>query len=412
MSEPPTGSSLSTVDLVSPEAIADPYAAMAPLREAGTGVHYNEPLGGWVVTRYDDVQAALLDWERLSSDRISTYYEPRMGGPKHEVYAPTYEVLRRWMVFVDPPDHKRLRTLVEHAFKPRTLEAREPRIVQMIDELLDPLEGTFDWVSSFAYLLPVLVISDFLGVPASDRDLIKGWSDDILNLIFGAYEVPNRHERARDAFVDFGAYLRDHIRDRTTNPGDDLVTHLLAARDADERLTEDEVVATCILLLFGGHETTTNLLANGLRALLQHPEARDRLARDHEALGKWPVEELLRFDGPSKAAPRIVRTEHERGGHTLKAGDKVLILQSAANRDPRQFEHADRIDLGRKPNLHLTFGYGIHYCLGAPLARVEGRLAFPRVLARFPELALTSTAPRWQPTILSRALRRLEVTAG
>ena len=406
-------SSLNEVDLVSEDAIADPYRATAPLREEGSGVHFNEPYGGWVITRYDDVQAALLDWERLSSDRISAYYAPRVAGPKRALYEPTYDVLKRWMVFIDPPDHKRLRTLVEHAFKPRTLEARESAVAALIDDLLEPLGGRFDWVSSFAYLLPVLVISEFLGVPASDRELIKGWSDDIMNLIFGAYEVSNRHERARDAFSDFGQYLRDHVRHRTRSPGDDLVTELIAARDADERLSEDEIVATCVLLLFGGHETTTNLLANGLRALLMNPSAARQLRDPSSALGKWPIEELLRFDGPSKAAPRIARIDHERGGQRIRAGDKVLILQCAANRDPRQFTDPDRLELARKPNLHLTFGYGIHYCIGAPLARLEGRLALPRVLHRFPELSLPLDAPQpWVPTILSRALRSLTVDAG
>lgn len=405
-------SELSQIDLVSEAAIADPYGAMAPLRESGRGVHWNEPLGGWVVTRYDDVRAALLDWERLSSDRVSLFYEPRIHGPRRDVYAPTYEVLRRWMVFVDPPDHRRLRTLVDHAFKPRTLEAREPGIASLVDALLDPLEGEVDWVASFAYLLPVLVICDFLGVPASDRDLVKRWSAAIMNLVFGAYGVADRHERARDALVEFGDYLRDLIRHRTAHPGDDLVTELLLAREDDARLSEEEVVATCVLLLFGGHETTTNLLANGLRTLLQHPDAAHRLRTGSEALGKWPVEELLRFDGPSKAAPRIARVEHERGGCTIREGDRVLILQSAANRDPRQFDAPDAVDLSRKPNLHLTFGYGIHYCIGAPLARVEGRLALPRVLQRFPDIRLGVAPHQWHSTILSRSLMGLPVVTS
>jgi len=402
---------LAGIDLASPEAAADPYRAMTPLREADDGVHWNEPFGGWVIARYDDVRDALHDWERLSSDRISPYYEARLEGPKRDLYLPTYEILRRWMVFVDPPGHKRLRTLVDHAFKPRTLDAQEPRIAALVDELLDPLAGSVDWVSSFAYLLPVLVISDFLGVPAADRHLIKGWSDTILQLIFGDYTVPDRHERAREAFVAFGDYLRGHVADRRKRPGDDLISELVRAREDDDALTEDEVVATCVLLLFGGHETTTNLLANGLLALLRHPEQMARYRSEGDALGKWPVEELLRYDGPSKAAPRVVRVDHDRGGRRLRAGEKVLILQCAANRDPRQFDAPDRLDLGRRPNPHLTFGYGIHYCIGAPLARVEGRLAFPRLFERFREVELDQEAPppAFSPTILSRSLRRLPV---
>lgn len=402
--------SVEDVDLMAADAVVDPYAALAPLREAGTGVHWNEAFGGWLVTRYDDVRDALHDWERLSSDRVSGFYERKLAGPDRAVYEPTYEVLRRWMVFVDPPDHRRLRTLVDHAFKPRTLDAREPAIAALVDELLDPLDGRVDWVESFAYLLPVLVISDFLGVPPADRELIKGWSTTILQLIFGDYTVPDRHERARDAFVAFGDYLRKHVADRRRRPGDDLVTELIQAREEGQALSEDEIVATCVLLLFGGHETTTNLLANGLLALLRHPEQLARLRSEGDALGKWPVEEMLRWDGPSKAAPRVARVDHERGGQRVRAGDKVLIVQCAGNRDPRQFERAEAFDVGRKPNAHLTFGYGIHYCIGAPLARVEGRLAFPRLLERFRAVELDGGAPlRWHPTILSRSLVSLPV---
>ncbi len=396
-------------DLLADDVVRDPYTYFGALRESDP-VHWNPSWDGWILTRYDDVVGAFADFERLSADRITPFYEDRVTGEKRSVYLPTYEVLRRWMVFVDPPAHTRLRRLIEPFFQPPVLKESEGNVVSLVDELLDDMAplGEADFIRHFAYLLPVLVIGDMFGVPREDRDRIKGWSDDILKLVFGSYNVPDRHELARDSLVAFGDYLRDLIRQRRASPGDDLISRLMAAGDDGEALDDEEVVATCILLLFGGHETTTNLLANGLRALLQRPAELQRLA-DNPRLVRTGVDELLRFDSPSKAIMRIVRRDFELHGRSLQAGQKVLLVQASANRDPRRFEAPDELDVGRRKNRHAAFGAGIHTCIGAPLARVEGRLAFPRILERLPGLRLVEAEPRWHPTILNRALVELPV---
>lgn len=397
-------------DLLAPEVIADPYAHFGRLREQ-TPVYWNEQWGGWILTRYADVQRAFRDFKNLSADRIGPYYA---RGDRKIRYATTYEVLRSWMVFVDPPEHRRLRSLVDHAFHPRVMRQAAPRLGALTDDLVEDLaedlaEGGAEYVSRFAYLLPVLVISDMFGLPAADRDLIKRWSDDILQLVFGAYDVPDRHERAQKSLREFVDYLEEHVADRRRRPGADLISVMVQSEEDGEVLTQAEIVSTCILLLFGGHETTTNLLANGLLALLQHPVQRQLLAANMDDLLDSAIEEMLRYDGPSKAIMRLVRQDHELGGASLKAGQKVLLSQASANRDPRRFVRPDVFDVTRQDNRHLGFGFGVHFCIGAPLARLEGRLAFPRLLRRLPELRLEPQTLSWNANILSRSLKHLRV---
>ena len=398
-------------DLLAPEVVAEPYRAFGALREEAP-VQWHEGFGGWLVLRYDALQAAFHDHAQLGADRVTAFYESKLRGPEPEVFRPTYEVLRRWMVFVDPPEHKRLRSLVDHAFRPKALADAEAPVAELVEGLLDEVadaaaRGPVDWLATFAYQLPVLVISDMFGVPRADRDLIKGWSVEIMKLVFGT-DAPDRHAKARAAIVAFGDYLREHIADRRARPREDLISTLVEAREDGAALSDEEVVATCILLLFGGHETTTNLLANGLLALLTHPAQMASLRAAPEARIKRGVEEMLRYDSPSKAMLRVARRTHTRGGHTLQEGDLVLLVQASANRDPRRFEAPGTLRLDRPKNLHVAFGYGIHYCIGAPLARLEGRVAFPRVLRRFPEIVRADEAPLdYHATLLNRGLRAL-----
>lgn len=397
-------------DLLEPEVIREPYAFFGRLREERP-VHFNERLGAWVLTRFSEVSPAFRD-PRLSADRITPYYRRKLEGPDAERFQSTFDILSRWMVFTDPPTHTRLRKLVSLAFTPRSVAALEDHIEALVDERLSalPPHGEADLMEALAYPLPVDVISDMLGVPREDRYLLRGWSADILVLVFGAYDVADRHERAKRSFEAFADYLGALIAARRRAPREDLVTALVEARDEEGALSEAEVIATIILLLFGGHETTTNLIANGTLALLDHPDERRQLAQHPEL---WPraVEEMLRYDGPSKAMWRVARAPAEIGRARFSAGDKILLVQAGANRDPSAFAAPNALDVTREKNPHCGFGFGIHYCLGAPLARAEGRIAIRKLFERCPELELARPrdALEWQPTILNRSLTGLPV---
>lgn len=396
-------------NLLSPEVVLDPYTYFGALRESEP-VYWNEQLGGWILTRYDDVMAAFRD-DRLSADRISPYYQRELQKPGGEKHRLTYDVLSRWMVFVDPPDHTRLRKLVDWAFRPRVVENLRPGIQSVIDELIAGLKGkrSFDFVEEFAYPLPVIIISDMFGVPASERDRIRAWSDDIMALVFGAFDQGDRHERARNAFSEFSDYLAELIEQRRTHPGgEDLISMLVEAGDRDDALTDREIIATAILALFGGHETTTNLLANGLKNLLVHPEQLARLRGNWDLLPTC-IEEILRFDGPSKAMWRVALEPVEYGGRRIGKGDRLFLAQTAANRDPRVFDRPDEFDITRPKSRHCGFGYAAHYCIGAPIARMEGAMALRSFLEAFPQPELRQDAFDYQPTVLNRALKSLHI---
>jgi cytochrome P450 len=397
-------------NLLGPEAVADPYGFFGALREDDP-VHWNERYRSWVITRYADVAAAFRD-ERFSADRIGPYLEASSRTMDGGLRA-TFAVLSDWLVFKDPPDHTRLRRLVHRAFTPRAVTRMQERVASIADELIDAFadDGEADLIESFAYPLPAIVIAEMLGVPAEDRDLFKRWSDDLSGLVFGGMEDPNRHRRAVSGMAELVEYLEGLIQRYTAQPEENLITSLVRAREEHDQLSEAEVVATCTLLLFGGHETTTNLIGNGLLALLEHPAERRRLQED-PALTKGAVEEILRFDGPAKAVARLMKDDVVLHGRTLRRGDRVFLVPAAANRDPRQFAEPDRFDVGRGDSSHLGFGFGIHYCLGAPLARLEGTIAIRLLLERLPSLALAAESLDWHPVLLSRGLRRLPVVFG
>ncbi|MCF7549429.1 cytochrome P450 [Pseudonocardia sp. WMMC193] len=384
-------------DLLSPEAVADPYPLLAELREHDP-VHWSERYRSWFVTRYADVDAALRD-PRFSSDRIAPYRRARLDGPDTDPSVrAAFGVLEDWMVFKDPPDHTRLRRLLSRAFTPRAVERIRPRVVQIAAELLDELGPEADLIGEYAYPLTSSVVAELLGVPRADRDRFKDWSDRITGLVFGGMGDPDRHADGADGMAELTAYLDDLVRD---HEGDDLLTALIRARDEGDSLTHDEVVATGVLLLFAGHETTTNLIGNGILALLRHPsEAPD-------AAGT--VDELLRWDGPAKTIARLMATDVELGGRTLRTGERVFLCPAAANRDPAVFTDPDRFDVSRRPGRQLGFGIGLHYCLGAPLARLETSIAIPAALRRFPAMRLRDEPLTWHSVLLSRGLHHLPV---
>lgn len=396
--------------LLTPEAVRDPYPLLAEMRRTEP-VQYSERFRSWFVLRHDDVSEAFRD-PRFSSDRISGFVEAKLQDPSvDEGLRRTFAVLARWMVFKDPPDHSRLRRLVSRAFTPRAVEEMRGRIEHSAQDLLDDIVeagGEADLVSAFAFPIPAIVIAEMLGVPPGDRDRFKVWSDQLNALVFGNLDDPGRHARATEGMDELVAYLDRLVQQAQDEPRDDLMTALVRARDEGDALTHDEVIATCVLLLFGGHETTTNLIATGIHHLIEHPE---QLAwvRDDSTHVRGAVEEMLRYDGPAKAVVREVGEDLELRGRRLQAGQRVFLVPAAANRDPDVFERPDEFDVTRDANNHLGFGIGIHYCLGAPLARLEATIAIQAVLERLGALEHVDEALEWHPVLLNRGPKALRV---
>jgi cytochrome P450 len=384
-----------------PAFVADPYPTYHRLRSEDP-VHHS-PLGFWVLTRYDDVVAALRD-PRLAKEAIASFVAARFGAP---VPAMGLSMLDR-----DPPDHTRLRGLVSKAFTPRVVEGLRPRIQEIVDGLIDRAAGrsSMDLIEEFAYPIPVVVICEMLGVPVEDHERFKGWGLDIargLDLIWLGpdSEVGRRSVAARQALAD---YFRGLIAQRRAAPRNDLLSGLIAAEEAGDKLNEVELLATCILLLIAGHETTVNLIGNGTLALLRHRDQLQRLRREPALIGT-AIEELLRFDGPVQRTARIPSEDVVFGGRTIAKGEMVMPFIGAADRDPAQFPDPDRLDIGRADNRHIAFGWGIHFCLGAPLARLEGQIAINTLVRRLPKLELATPEPEYRQSLTLRGLKALPV---
>ena len=387
-----------------PEIHANPYPVYARLQEEDP-VHQPFP-GVWILSRHRDV-AALLRHPAMSSDRRnSPVYEEFIKALPVE---PDDGALTPSMLFLDPPDHDRLRRLANKAFTPRAVERLVPRIHQVVTGLLDRAEemSEFDVIADLAYPLPVTVISEMLGVPEADREALRSWSLDLIYTLDPMLSV-EALARAQRAGAEFRAYLRELIADRRRNLGDDLLSGLIQAEDEGQQLTPQELVATCVLLLVAGHETTSSFIGNGMLALLRNPDQYARLHAD-PGLMRSAGEELLRFDSPVQLTGRLVLRDTEIAGQRVDAGQDVVALVGAANRDPTVFADPDVLDLGRPDNRHLAFGGGIHFCLGAPLARVEGGTAIASLAQRFPALELATEEPKWRDTVTLRALSELPV---
>jgi cytochrome P450 len=391
-----------------PEVLADPYPVLHHLQDEDP-VHWSEILGGWVLTRYDDVKAALGD-PRMSSDRITPFVNHYAKGGRGEL-GELGRLVGLWAVFTDPPTHTRLRGLMNRAFTSRAVEQLRPRIEEIVADLLGAVQpsGRMDVIRDFAYPLPITVIAEMIGVPREDREAFKLWSDELAAFIGSALATPDKYERAARAITAMADYFRRMIPARRANPCEDIMSALVASWDRDDPLGEDELVASCILLLFAGHETTTNLIGNGVLALLRHP-AQARALRDHADLTSSAVEEILRYDGPTPAMVRVAVEDIGLEGRTIRHGDRVFTMINAANRDPRQFAEPDRLDLARANNRHIAFGYGIHFCLGAPLARLEAQIALPALLRALGEPALDGAEPAWLDSLVFRGVKSLPVT--
>lgn len=377
-----------------PEFVADPFPLYRQLREEGPvrRVVIAGGLDAWLVTRYDDGLAALSD-TRLSSD-VRDASDTRLLAqlPETERESALGNILRS-----DPPDHTRLRGLVSKAFTARRVAEMQPRIQDIADRLLDAVvpAGRADLVADFALPLPVTVISELLGVPVDDRHDFQRWTD---RMIMRGSEPPDPAV-VNEAWQHMRAYVTELIRSKRARPDDDLLSALVTARDEEQRLTEDELIAMVFLLLVAGYITTVNLIGGGIAMLLAHPDQLELLRSDPELL-PGAIEEFLRFDGPvNPGIARFARKDVEIAGVAIPRGATVLIASAIAGRDPARFPDPDRLDLTRQDNPHLAFGHGVHYCLGAPLARLEGRVAIGTALRRLPGLAL-AVAPdevQWRP---------------
>ena len=397
-------------DLLAPEAIADPYPLLSTLRETAP-VHYSERFGSWFITRYEDVSDGFRD-PRFSSDRISGFIERKLDdADAYGSLRRTFEVLARWLVFKDPPSHTRLRRLVHRAFTPRAVESMRARIQEISDGLLADIHpaGEADLVGSFAFPIPAIVIAEMLGVPPKDRDRFKTWSDQLTPLVFGNFEDPHRYRRASAGMAELCDYLDGLVSQAEDVPGEDLIGALVRARDEGDALSHEEVIATCILLLFGGHETTTNLIASGIFHLATNRDQFEAV-RNGDVDPRSMVEEVIRFDGPAKTVVRQLHEDVDLHGHRLEAGQRVFLVPAAANRDPRVFSRPDEFDVGRSDSSkHVGFGIGIHYCLGAPLARLEASIAIPAIVRRLEGLTVVRERVTWHPVLLSRGPETLPV---
>jgi cytochrome P450 len=381
-----------------PAVVADPYPYYRLMRERDP-VHRNATVRTWFLTRHADVYDLLRD-DRFSSDgtRSERYVPPPLGRGRPA----------RSMLVVDPPDHTRLRNLVSKAFTPRMVEHLRPRIESITADLVDRLarESVADLIVQFAYPLPVIVIAEMLGVPARDRARFQEWSAVAVRGLDPFLDSATQ-EAVFDAREALAGYLRAVIAERRREPADDLITAMIAAREKGDLFNEGELVAMCNLLLIAGHETTVNLIGGGTLSLLRNADQLERL-RAEPALAGSAVEELLRYSPPVQWTGRVATVELELGGRRIAPGQSVVGILAAANRDPEVFDDPDRLDVGRDPNPHVSFGRGIHFCLGAPLARLEATVALPMLLERFPGMRLAGE-PEPRPTWNLRGLARLPV---
>jgi cytochrome P450 len=359
-----------------------------------------------VITRYEDVVDIFNRPATFSSDRFRKIDE-RYASDRPSVRA-VADVLGHWLVFRDPPDHDRLRGLLQSSFTPKQLASSRDRIQRTVDALLDRVvaRGAMDFIRELAFPLPAMVIAGLMGAPEEDLAQIKAWSDRLAAYLGGAVDERDNFAEASAGVAGLVDYFRALLREHQRHAQDDLMSLMLRAELEGDRLTHDEVVANCILLLFAGHETTTNLMGNGLFHLLRHPE-QARLVRTDASLLHAAVEELLRYDGPVPATMKIATEDVPWHGQTIRRGDMVVPSIASANRDPRQFPDPDALDVRRQPERHVAFAWGIHFCLGAWLARLEARVVFDTVFRRLPHLAIAPGEPRFKPMIFLRGLESL-----
>jgi len=390
-------------DLLRPEILANPYPVFRRLR-AEDPIHEDPTEQGWIISRHDDVASVFTD-RRFSAERALP------GIDDKNPVTPVQAALARQMLFLDPPNHTRLRALFTKAFTPQRIESLRPQILEMTTDLLNAAEqsgGQVDFILDFAIPLPVTVIAQMLGVPVADRDRLRAWSVAFGQLISGRILSPTESDEAQRGILAFIQYFSDLIEQRRRNPMNDMLSDLVAVEEKGDRLSTEELIVNLILLLAAGHGTTTHLLGNGLLALSHNPEQWQLLARD-PAIAPSAVSELLRFDGPVQATVREAIEDVPLGGKIIPRGQRVTLLLGSANRDEARFPDPDRLDLRRSGARLMSFGHGVHTCLGAALARLEAQVAFTELAGRFPNLHIDIETLERAPSINFRGLQRLPV---
>ncbi|HEX3720619.1 MAG TPA: cytochrome P450 [Verrucomicrobiae bacterium] len=395
--------------LKSREFSQNPYPIYDQLRSTDP-VRWTELWGCWLLTSYEDVVAVLQDHQRFSSrGRVTNVLQRELQPSVLAEAHPLIDHYSKGLINVDPPDHTRMRRLAQKTFLPRTLERLRPRVEEIVNDLIDEFEpaGKMDVVRDFAYPLPITVIAELLGVPAADRDNLKHWSGAILE--FQAVPRTNGEIvlRSQKALLELRDYFRGVFLQRRRKPEEDLISELLAVEEQGDHLTEEELLSTCVSILIGGHETTTSLLSSAVWLFINHPDPLAR-ARQAPASMSGAVEEVLRFESPFQRLTRVAKEDVEIRGQKIRQGQTVMGLLGSANRDPAQFPDPARFDIERSPNRHVAFAHGIHFCLGAGLARLEAPIALNILFRRLPGLRLENRDIEWSMGVL-RALRHLEI---
>jgi hypothetical protein len=400
----------SLYQLLDPDVLADPYPLFRQLREEDP-VHWDPFLHAWVVTRYKDVAEVL---QRFRAARTPS--PDRLDALGLGELTPIAAVMVRQMLFLDPPEHGRVRRLAAAAFTPRRIARLSEHITRIAEELVDELAGrarqaTVDVMAGLAIPLPAIVTAEMLGVPTSDYELLKTWSEDFAEMLGNFQHNPGRAKKVLRSLEEMAAYFGAALEREDSHPTEGLINALATATVDGDRLSPEEVVANVIVTMVGGQETTTNLIGNGLLTLLRQPDQLERL-RSHPKLLPSAIEELLRYESPSQVTARLAPAGAVLGGKPIPEGAAVMAVMAAANRDPERFDEPDRLDLGREDNRHLAFGWAGHFCFGAPLARLEGQIAFRALLARFSSLSLAEEAVIWRPNMGLRGLIELQVLAA
>jgi len=399
---PPT---LSLYQLLDPEVLANPYPLYHRLQDESP-VYWDPYLHAWVVTRYADVITVL---HQFSANRTPTPEQLAAIGLAE--LAPVAQVMVRQMLFLDAPDHTRLRGLASVAFTPARVEALRSHIREILHDLLEPLlaAGRMDVIADLAAPLPAIVTAEMMGVPTTDAEQLKIWTTDFAEVLGNFQHNPDRASRTLKCVEEMTAYFRDAIEEQRAQPREGLINALLTAEINGDRLTDEEIIANAIVTMVGGQETTTNLIGNGVLTLLRHPEEFARLRNDLSLIPS-AVEELLRYESPSQHTARICPADTVLGGKQIRKGQAVIAVMGAGNRDPQRFPDPDRLDLGRTDNRHLAFGWASHFCFGAPLARIEGQLAFAAIATRMANLQLEPGPQVWRDNLGLRGLTALPVT--
>lgn len=396
--------SLSLYQLLDPAVLADPYPLYRRLREHDP-VHWDAFLHAWVVTDYDNVLTVL---HKFSADRTPAPDQIKTMGL--ETLEPIAQLMTKQMLFMDAPTHTRLRKLCSAAFTSRSVDHLRSQIHDIANDLLDKAQaaGRMDIIADFAAPLPAIVTAQLLGVPTTDHEQLKAWSADFAEMLGNFQHNPDRADRVLRSVQQMTAYFKSAIRDQERSPREGLIHSLLTAEVDGGKLTEEEVIANTIVTMVGGQETTTNLIGNGLLTLLRNPTQLAQL-RDDPAIIETAVEELLRYESPSQHTARLAPDDVVMGGKLIRKRDAVMAVMAAGNRDPKRFADPDRLDLTRKDNRHLAFGWAAHFCFGAPLARMEGQIAFSTLLRRLPGLALETEHLEWRENLGLRGLKALPV---